>query len=60
MVNTAKLEGTMASPDPNYKRAGKTRYDLAQRDNGKIRVYYGVTEDGIQDSRHHARACCST
>lgn len=29
------------------QRAGKTRYDLVQRINGKLRVYYGVTEDGI-------------
>jgi hypothetical protein len=30
------------------KRAGKWRYDLAQRDpDGKLHVYYGVTEDGI-------------
>ncbi len=35
-----------------YSRAGKTRYDLAQRGNGRMRVYYGVTEDGIQDSHH--------
>ena len=27
--------------------AGKARYDLAQREGGKIRPYYGVTEDGI-------------
>ncbi|NDJ52254.1 MAG: transcriptional regulator [Chloroflexi bacterium] len=37
-----------------YARAGKMRYDLAQRDNGRIRVYYGVTEDGVQDSSHQA------
>jgi hypothetical protein len=31
-----------------YKRAGKWRYDLAQRDsNGDFHIYYGVTEDGI-------------
>jgi hypothetical protein len=30
------------------KRAGKWRYDLVQRDrDGKLHVYYGVTEDGI-------------
>ncbi len=30
------------------KRAGKVRYDLVQRmPNGKLHVYYGVTEDGI-------------
>lgn len=31
-----------------HKRGGVRRYDLAQRDNDDgIRVYYGVTEDGI-------------
>jgi hypothetical protein len=30
------------------KRAGKVRYDLAQRmPDGRCEVYYGVTEDGI-------------
>jgi hypothetical protein len=30
------------------KRAGKIRYDLALRENGDIRVFYGVTEDGME------------
>jgi hypothetical protein len=30
-----------------YGRAGEWRYDLVQRENGKIRVYYGVTEGGM-------------
>ncbi len=30
------------------KRAGKIRYDLALRENGNIRVFYGVTEDGME------------
>lgn len=30
-----------------YEKAGSTRYDLAQRDNGTIRVFYGVTENGM-------------
>jgi hypothetical protein len=31
-----------------YKQSGRQRYDLAQRSgNGKIRVYYGVSEDGL-------------
>jgi hypothetical protein len=31
-----------------FKRAGKWRYDLVQRDpDGTLHVYYGVTEDGI-------------
>lgn len=31
-----------------YKRAGKWRYDLVQRDpDGTTHVYYGVTDDGI-------------
>ena len=29
------------------KRARKLRYDLALRENGNIRVFYGVTEDGM-------------
>jgi hypothetical protein len=29
------------------EHAGRSRYDLVQRENGKQRVYYGVTEDGI-------------
>jgi hypothetical protein len=29
------------------EHAGRARYDLVQRDDGKTRVYYGVTEDGI-------------
>lgn len=29
------------------EHAGLSRYDLAQREEGKLRVYYGVTEDGI-------------
>lgn len=29
------------------EHAGRSRYDLAQRNGGKVRVYYGVTEDGI-------------
>lgn len=36
----------------DYKRAGKTRYDLAQQCDGNTRIYFGVTEDGIQDSSH--------
>jgi len=32
-----------------YKKAGATRYDLVQRANGGLRVYYGVTDDGIHD-----------
>ena len=30
------------------KRAGKLRYDLALRENGSIRIFYGVTEDGME------------
>ncbi len=30
-----------------YKRGGTTRYDLVQRDDGEMRVYYGVTYDGM-------------
>jgi hypothetical protein len=35
------------------KHRGRARYDLVQRENGKLRVYYGVTEDGIHE--HWAR-----
>ena len=31
----------------SHKRGGKTRYDLVQRVDGKLLVYYGVTDDGI-------------
>jgi hypothetical protein len=32
-------------------RAGKMRYDLALRDaEGNVRVYYGVTDDGLTDT----------
>ncbi|MBZ0289192.1 MAG: hypothetical protein K8I30_16345, partial [Anaerolineae bacterium] len=30
-----------------YEKMGETRYDLVQRDNGDLRVYYGVTENGM-------------
>jgi hypothetical protein len=30
------------------KRAGKTRYDLALRENGVLRIFYGVTDDGME------------
>jgi len=41
-----KWEGEMAVIRKR-EYAGQARYDLAQRENGKIRVYYGVTDDGI-------------
>lgn len=30
------------------RRAGKWRYDLALRQEGKVRVFFGVTEDGME------------
>ncbi len=30
-----------------YKHSGSVRYDLVQRDDGELRVYYGVTYDGM-------------
>jgi hypothetical protein len=30
-----------------YKRSGEVRHDLVQREDGAIRVYYGVTYDGM-------------
>jgi len=29
------------------EHAGRARYDLVQLEDGRLRVYYGVTEDGI-------------
>ncbi|NJN81412.1 MAG: hypothetical protein HC802_03440 [Caldilineaceae bacterium] len=48
-VDAAKVEwqgdvGMISSA----KRAGKVRYDLALRENGSLRVFYGVTEDGME------------
>ena len=32
----------------DYKQSGRKRFDLAQRGSGgKVRIYYGVTEDGL-------------
>lgn len=31
-----------------YQKGGETRYDLVQRDNGKLRVYYGVPDSGME------------
>lgn len=31
-----------------YQKGGETRYDLVQREDGKVRVYYGVTDSGMQ------------
>jgi hypothetical protein len=50
-LKTAKWHGDIALLQ-TYTRAGKTRFDLAQRINGDTRVYYGVTEDGVQDTTH--------
>ncbi|MBE7511622.1 MAG: putative DNA binding domain-containing protein [Anaerolineales bacterium] len=30
-----------------YRRSGMIRYDLVLRDQGKLRIFYGVTEDGM-------------
>ncbi len=29
-------------------RAGKTRYDLARREHEQLRVFYGVTDEGME------------
>jgi hypothetical protein len=34
-------------------KGGATRYDLVQRTNGELHVYYGVTEDGIHGPWKH-------
>lgn len=52
-LRQAKWHGDIAVLQA-YSRAGKTRYDLAQRANGHTHVYYGVTEDGVQDTSHSA------
>lgn len=31
-----------------YQKGGETRYDLVQREDGQIRVYYGVTDSAMQ------------
>ncbi len=31
----------------SYAKAGEMRYDLVQRENGNLRVYYGVSESGM-------------
>ena len=37
-----------------YERAGKTRYDMVQRaPDGSLRVYYGVTEEGLHGEWEH-------
>jgi hypothetical protein len=33
----------------SYTRGGRKRYDLAQRADGEAHIYYGVTEDGLQE-----------
>ena len=36
------------------RRAGKVRYDFVQRDpDGKLHIYYGVTEEGIEGEWRH-------
>ena len=34
----------------HQERAGEMRYDLVQRDDGNLRVYYGVTDSGMHGS----------
>ncbi len=36
-----------------YKKGGVIRYDFIQRDGDRLRVYYGVTESGIQGEWQH-------
>lgn len=35
-----------------YTHGGKKHYDLAQRTNSDLHIYFGVTDDGVQDSSH--------
>ncbi len=48
-VDPAKVEweGVLGMVS-SEKRAGKIRYDLALRENNDLRVFYGVTEDGME------------
>ena len=36
-----------------YKKGGVVRYDFIQRDGDRLRVYYGVTENGIEGEWQH-------
>jgi hypothetical protein len=52
LKHAVKPEGVQWKGDigliKRYKRGGKWRYDLAQRDpDGALHAYYGVTDDGI-------------
>ncbi len=38
----------------SYDRGGRVRYDLAQRNGDEVRIYYGVTEDGLGDPDQQA------
>jgi hypothetical protein len=33
-----------------YEKLGEIRYDLVQREDGQLRVYYGVTDSGMHDA----------
>jgi len=50
-VDKIKWQGDIALLQ-SYTKGGRVRHDLAQRANGETRIYYGVTEDGIEDSGH--------
>ena len=42
-------EGSIGFLRLHKQRGGAVRYDLAYRENGDIRVFYGVTDEGIDD-----------
>ncbi len=44
-----KWEGAFGVVRVQKQRNGTHRYDLAHRQNGNIRVFYGVTESGVPD-----------
>lgn len=50
-LRNLKWQGEIALVN-QYDRAGRTRYDVAWNQDGRTRVFYGVTEDGIQDTSH--------
>ena len=45
-VNAVQWQGDIGLVR-RYRRDGKPRFDLAQRSNGNLRVYYGVAESGM-------------
>lgn len=48
-IRTAcRSSGKAASASCTPRSAGKLRYDLALREGDTVRIFYGVTEDGME------------